>query len=435
VRAVLTNFGTTGDLQPFLALADELRRYDHQPVLGFSPYFESQVRRHDLEFVPVGPDFQQAQRDINAAIMEFPESTEQVRALFAPLMSALPQIYQELSAVCVNADVLISGPGQPASRMIHEVTGIPFVSVQVSHFGGTGAPALQQASASLINPFRARLGLGPLSDPLTIDANSPQLALYAMSRHVRPPQTDWPDHYHMTGYFTLGNDQWQPDDQLRHFVEQGDPPIVITFGSMVHKEPEALTRLLIKSIESIGCKAIIQHGWSGLAQMRSELPPNMFAAGFIPHTWLFERAACVVHHGGGGTAGTVFRSGVPSVYVPHGKVFDQYYWAKLAEELGCSTTAIPYPELTAERLAKAVSTILTNPRFHKMAAELGEKIRQEHGERQARLLIERLVRKIRLQNGEEPADQPPLDQTRVQGERINRRKEFQQRQRSRRSGP
>jgi sterol 3beta-glucosyltransferase len=435
VRAVLTNFGTTGDLQPFLALAVELRRNDHQPVLAFSPYFESQVRRHNLDFVPVGPDFQQAQRDINAAIMELPESAEQVRALFAPLISALPQIYQELSAVCVEADVLISGPAQPASRMIHEVTGIPFVSIQVSHFGGTGPPALQQASASLINPFRAQLGLGPLRDPLTIDANSPQLALYAMSRHVRPPQIDWPEHYHMTGYFTLGNDQWQPDDQLRNFVEKGDPPIVITFGSMVHKEPEALTRLMINSIESIRCRAIIQHGWSGLAQLHPELPPNIFAAGFIPHAWLFERAACVVHHGGGGTAGTVFRSGVPSVYVPHGKAFDQYYWAKLAEELGCATATIPYPELTAERLAKAISTILTNPRFRKTAAELGEKIRQEHGERQARLLIERLVRKIRLQNGEEPADQLPLDQTSAQNERANRRKEFQQRRRSRRSGP
>jgi sterol 3beta-glucosyltransferase len=432
VRVVLTNFGTTGDIQPFLALAVELRRYDHYPALAFSPYFESQARGLGLEFIPIGPDFQHAQREINAAIMRAPESIEEMYDLLAPLISALPQFYRELSAACVDADVLISGPAQPASRMIHEVTGIPFVSIQVSHFGGTGPPALQRASASLVNPFRAQLGLGPLRDPLTIDANSPQLALYAMSRHVRPRQSDWPEHYHLIGYLLLNDDSWQPDDQLRNFVSGGDAPIVITFGSMAHEEPEALTRLMIKSIDLIGRRAIIQHGWSGLAQLQSDLPPNIFAAGFIPHSWLFERAACVVHHGGGGTAGAVFQSGTPSVFVPHGDIFDQYYWAKLAEELGSATAAIPYHQLTAERLADAISTILSNPHFHRTAAELGEKIRQEQGARQARLLIEQLMRKIRLQNGEESVSSPSQDSASGHEEMINRRKDWRQRQRARR---
>lgn|GEM_PF-379222 len=433
MRAVLTNFGTRGDLQPFLALAVELRRHGHQPALAFAPYYESAIRHFGLEFVPIGPDFQQVQRDINAAIMQMPESAERMRELLAPLTSALPQVYEELSAACLDADVLISGPAQPASRMIHEVTGIPFVSIQVSHFGGTGTPALQEASASLINPFRAQLRLPPLRDPLTIDANSPQLALYAMSRHVRPQQTDWPDHYHLTGYFVLDDEWWQPNDELRDFVENGDPPIVITFGSMVHEDPEALTRLLAESVGSIGCRAVIQHGWSGLAQ--HQLPSNILASGFIPHAWLFRRAACVVHHGGGGTASTVFRSGVPSVFVPHGKIFDQHYWAKFAEELGCATTAISYSELTAERLATAISTILANPRFGKTAAALGAKIRQEQGERQARLLIEQLVAKIGLYHEEGPVPQPPSHQTEARDERATRRKEFQQRQRSRRTAP
>src|SRR5262249_10309117 len=161
--------------------------------------------------------------------------------------------------------------------MIHEVTGIPFVSIQVSHFGEAGTSALQQASASLINPFRSQLGLPPLLSPLTIDANSPQLALYAMSRHVQPPKFDWPHHYFMTGYFFLDNEQWRPSDELRDFVERGDPPVVITFGSMAHEDPEALTLLIVKSIDSVRRRAVIQHGWSGLGQQH--LPSNIFATG------------------------------------------------------------------------------------------------------------------------------------------------------------
>jgi sterol 3beta-glucosyltransferase len=414
-----------GDLHPFLALAVELRRHGHQPVIAFSPHFESYVQDYGLEFVPVGPDLKQVQREINAVMTEMPKSTEEMRNLLAPLMSALPQVYEELSAACAGADVLISGSSQPASRMIHEVTGVPFVSIQVSHFGEAGTSALQQASASLINPFRSQLGLPPLLSPLTIDANSPQLALYAMSRHVQPPQPDWPDHYFMTGYFFLDNEQWRPNDELRDFVERGDPPVVITFGSMAHEDPEALTLLIVKSIDSVRRRAVIQHGWSGLGQQH--LPSNIFATGFIPHAWLFQRAACVVHHGGGGTAGMVFRSGVPSIFVPH-TVFDQLHWAMIAEELGCATAAIPYPELSVEGLAKAISTILTNPRFRKIAAELGEKIRQEHGVRQARLLIEQLIDKIGLHK-----KYVDPRQALAREERVNRRKGVQQIWRSRRT--
>jgi UDP:flavonoid glycosyltransferase YjiC (YdhE family) len=417
-----------GDLHPFLALADELRRHNHQPVLAFSPYFESQARELGLKFIPIGPDLQQIQHNINSATMETPESVEEMRGLLAPLMSELPRVYEELSMACVDADVLISGSSQPASRIIHEVTGIPFVSIQVSHFDGGGTTALQQASASFINPFRAKLGLPPLRCPLTSDANSPQLSLYAMSRYVQPPQSDWPDHYHMTGYFFLDNKQWQPGDELRDFVEGCDPPVVITFGSMAHKEPETLTRLIVKSIDLARRRAVIQRGWSGLGQRH--LPSNIFVSGFIPHAWLFQRAACVVHHGGGGTAGMVFRSGVPSVFVPH-TMFDQHYWAMLAESLGCATAAISYSELTAERLASAISTILTDPRFRKTAAELGEKIRQEQGVRQARLLIEQLVHKIGLRKGE--VAQRLSREARARKERVTRRKEVQQGWRSRKA--
>jgi UDP:flavonoid glycosyltransferase YjiC (YdhE family) len=312
--------------------------------------------------------------------------------------------------------------------MIHEVTGIPFVSVQISHFGSTGTSVLQQGSASLINPFRSRLGLPPLRNPLTSDASSPQLSLYAMSRHVQPPQSDWPDHYHMTGYFFLDESQWRPDDELRDFVESGAPPVVITFGSMTHEDPEALTRLIVESIDSVRRRAVIQHGWSGLG--KQQLPVNIFAAGFIPHAWLFQRAACVVHHGGGGTTGMVFRSGVPSVFVPHA-VFDVHYWALLAEELGCAPAAIPFPELTAERLANAISKLLTTPSFRKTAAELGERIRQEQGVKQARLLIEQLVQEVGLHQVE--ANRRLLRQEQARGERVNSRKQIQQQLRARRA--
>lgn len=425
MRAVLTNFGTTGSVQPYISLAMELKRHQHEPVLALSPYFASRVEQLGLRFSPVGPDMENLQRAINTALLTSADSIEQWYSLFAPLLSALPQMFDELRDACRDADVLISGPMQPVSRIIHEMTSLPFVTVQNAQLGGGGSLSFQQASASLINPFREQLGLPPLRSLTTMDADSPQLVIYAMSRHVRPPSPDWPPHYHLTGYFFL-DEEWQPPPELDEFIRAGVPPVVISFGSMTHNDPEAMTDLVLEALTQVGCRAVIQHGWSGLA--RRNLPPNIHATGFVPHVWLFPRASCVVHHGGSGTTASVFRAGVPQVFVPH--AWDQPMWAELGEGLGCAGPSIPYTQLNAERLAAALTNTLSDSSYRQAAAELGEKVRAEEGVKKARRLIEELVHKVGLHE-QAPLVDESLAQSESRQERSLRRKQYQQKQRLR----
>jgi len=427
MRAIITNFGSAGDLQPYLALIMEMSRHGHDVAFAFSPHFEKSVVRHGVEFIPIGPDFEKAQYEIITQSVATPNidyAADHMRAMFAPLTAALPQMFEEMSAACRDADVLISGPLQPASPMIHELTGIPFVSIQEAHFFGSGTPAYQETTAALINPFRELHGLPPMRNPLTHDANSPQLALYATSRHVLPPPSDWPAHHHMVGYFFFEDPTWRPEPELVDFIAAGEPPVVFTFSSMTHVDPEAVTELLLEAIHRIGCRAIIQHGWSGLAQRPT--PSNVLATGFAPHTWLFEHASCVVHHGGAGTGAAGFRAGVPSVFVPH--VADQPMWAQLAHEMGLTVRPIPITELSAARLAQAVSTVLNTPSYKEAAADLSDKIRAEPGVKKARLLIEDLVSKVGLQNERHSMETVGVD---APENRANRRKKYQEQQRSR----
>ncbi|MCB1045098.1 MAG: glycosyltransferase, partial [Acidobacteria bacterium] len=67
MRIVLTNFGTTGDFQPFLALAVALRQRGHEPILAFAPHFEAWARKFGFAFAPIGPDLRQVQQEINLA--------------------------------------------------------------------------------------------------------------------------------------------------------------------------------------------------------------------------------------------------------------------------------------------------------------------------------------------------------------------------------
>lgn len=410
-----------GDIHPYLALAVELARNGHKPLLAFPPYARSLIEETGLEYSSIGPDLQGVQAELITAMQKMPDSAQALVGMFTPLVRALPQMFSELGALCAGADVLISGPMQPASRMIHELAGIPFVSVQENHFGGGGSPAFQQATASLINPFRLGLGLQPLRHPVTVDANSPQLALYAMSRHVTPPPPDWPGHYHMTGYFFMDGEQWQPYPELADFLAGGEPPVVISFGSMTHEDPAGVTDLILESVKQAGCRAILQQGWSGLGH--ESLPRDIHVAGFIPHTWLFDHAACVVHHGGPGTAAAAFRAGVPSVFVPH--AFDQPIWSELARDMGM-IAPIPFLELTAQRLSDAIKTTLATKRYYQVAAELRERIREERGVEKARILIEELVFRIGLchESSRVPGRFSPLEDG-------NRRKHYQEQRRAR----
>lgn len=434
MRAIVTNFGSAGDVQPYLALIMELRRHGHDVAFAFSPQFAPMIERHGVEFIPVGPDFQKVQYDIITTAVARPDianSADQIYALFEPLVAALPQMFEELREACRNADVLISGPLQPASRMIHELTGIPFVSIQEAHFGGGGTLAYEQATGSLINPFRKRYGLPPLRHPLTHDANSPQLGLYAISRHVLPPPPHWPGHYHMVGYFFFDDESFRPDPALVRFIQAGDLPVVISFGSMVHHDPEAITDLLLEAVHRAGCRAIIQQGWSGLA--RRALPDSLFPAGFVPHNYLFLHAACIIHHGGGGTAAAAFRAGAPSIFVPHAA--DQPMWAQLAHEMGCTAPPIPFLALTADRLAEAITTTLATPRYAQAIAALGHKVRAEQGVKRASQLIEQFLSSIGADCRHADRMQSNGDAGEERFKKLNRRKQFQHQQRSRKKEP
>ena len=156
--------------------------------------------------------------------------------------------------------------------------------------------------------------LAPLEDPLGADGASPQLALYAVSKHIFRPPAGWPAQAHLTGYWFFDEQNWQPAPELAAFMQAGTPPVAVSFGSMPSADPEALTDLILQAVAQAGCRAIIQRGGGGLAR-RSLLPENVCAVDFVPHSWLFPRARCIVHHGGAGTTAAAFRAGVPTVVV------------------------------------------------------------------------------------------------------------------------
>ncbi|MBN1438507.1 MAG: hypothetical protein JW929_03780 [Anaerolineales bacterium] len=103
--------------------------------------------------------------------------------------------------------------------------------------------------------------------------------------------------------------------------------------------------------------------------------------------------AAVVHHGGAGTTGAVFRSGAPSLITPFAA--DQYAWAERAVSLGVGPRMPDVKNLSAEKLARAVAAAVNDAGMRANAAALGERIRAEDGIACAVEIIERHARQFR----------------------------------------
>jgi UDP:flavonoid glycosyltransferase YjiC (YdhE family) len=396
MRAIITNFGTRGDFEPFISLATQLAMDGHEAVIAAPRFAEATVRQSGTSYLPIGEGLPEIRDRINllwtTSANAYSSSTELLKEL-NPLREQFPLILEELVNACSGGDVLISGPAQPLARVVHDTTGIPFVTVQISNFGGNGGPALSEAGDALVNSFRSQIGLTPIKHAFTLGANSPQLALYAVSRHLRQRPSTWPLHYQMTGFF-FNPVIPDPEPALVDFLANGSPPVMITFGSMPHERPDDLRVLVLEAIARCGRRAVIQ----GIERPANwEMNNNViFWAEYVSHLWLFPKSACVVTHGGAGTAAAIFRAGVPGVFIPHGEIYDQRYWGQLAHELGSAPEPIPFQELDFRKLSDAMSRALEDEKIVEKASQLAAKIRSERGVQNASLLVRTLVERVGL---------------------------------------
>ena len=154
---------------------------------------------------------------------------------------------------------------------------------------------------------------------------------------------------------------------------------------MSDKDPEHRTRLVLRALELTGQRSVLLKGWGAVAHMPTSA--RVFYAEDVPHSWLFPQMSAVVHHGGAGTTAAGLRAGVPSIITPF--LLDQYSWADRVVKSGVGLRLADSKRLTAEKLAEAIHTTVTDSALRARAAAFGESIRAESGVAHAVEVIER----------------------------------------------
>jgi len=409
--------GSQGDVQPCIRLGRGLRQAGFAVLLAAPENFAGLVQDHGLDFHPLRGDVQQimasetGRRFMEAGSANPFASIPAVRRMLGPVAM---EMAEDALEACREADLLISlAVFATFSKTIAEVRQIRLIHVEptpmlpTAAFPAPGWPVqknlgrlhnwlsgfamlqvIWQWYRPFVNDFRQRHGLPPYASGSFYRALNSTPLLGAYSPRVIPHPPDWPDGAHITGYwFPDAATQWRPPPALEAFLEAGDPPVYVGFGSMAGRDPAQLATTILRALARSGQRGLLLTGWGGMQAM--SVPKDIFVLDAAPHSWLFPHMAAVVHHGGAGTTAEGLRAGIPSVIVPF--IVDQPFWGNRVHALGVGPKPIPRRRLKDDNLAHAIRLAVTHPGIRQRAATLGEAIRSEDGIGTAVNLVKRYL--------------------------------------------
>ncbi|MGF1521839.1 MAG: glycosyltransferase [Leptolyngbyaceae cyanobacterium] len=426
MRILILTLGSRGDVQPYVALGKGLKAVGHTVTLCTSSRFESFITAHELNYGYMNDEMLQFMDSAQGReVMEDATNLWEIIKVTRNLSKQVAPLQHQMlrdswhTAQAADPDLILFHPKTYGGPHIAEKLGIPAILavplpmlVPTAEHPNIGFPSLPLggwynqltyrithtlfafSAGKFVKNWRAEhhLPTQPKFDILHTHTGKQMPVLHCYSRHVAPEPTDWPENVIASGYWFLDQQTtWEPSTELTNFLESGNAPVYIGFGSMAGRNPERLTRIVVEALQQAQVRGIIATGWGGLAA--DDLPETIFKLEQAPHDWLFPQMAAVVHHGGAGTTAAGLRAGCPTVVCPF--FGDQPFWGQQVYALGVGTEPIPQKKLTVEKLAAAIRTVTTDVGIQQKAKALGAKLRQEDGIATAIACIETVAAKLK----------------------------------------
>ncbi|KAJ5771840.1 CAZyme family GT1 [Penicillium odoratum] len=434
LNIVIQVIGSQGDIQPFVALGKELKAQGHRIRLATHLAFRQFVLDSGLEFFNIGGDPEQLMAFMvkNPGLLpgfkairsgDIQKRRREMKEIFTGCWKScfikgdgteLHQIKEDLWSEAVDyrqrpfvADAIIANPPSLAHIHCAQRLGIPLHIIFTMPWSPTQSfphplanlhpqgckPTVANFMSYSVMDMMVWEGLGDILNTLrknalalqpldTVTARGilqrlhvPHTYLWSPSLLPKPP--DWPDNIDVCGFsFLPSQTDYVPPSEITTFLNAGQKPIYIGFGSIVVSNPLKLTNIIFEAVRKTGQRALVSKGWGNLGA--DEVPDNILMIGSCPHDWLFRQVSCVIHHGGAGTTAAGLALGVPTIIVPF--FGDQQFWGNIVARAGAGPTPIPYKRLNVESLSKAIQNAL-EPSTLDRAQSIARKMQEESGVR------------------------------------------------------
>ncbi|HEM7804355.1 glycosyltransferase [Burkholderia cenocepacia] len=409
MKLVIATYGTEGDTRPLAALGRALLDAGHDVRLLADAATLGSAAALGVPSAPLSGDIRRAIAPEGAladAVRGRGGFNDTSKALAAIANANTAAWMQEVADASAGCDaLLVSGLASFVGLSVAEYRRIPAIGTGMipitptAEFASPFLPPgklprwLNRTSHRLVNAllwqaFRkstnaARASVCGLPPRKHVWTDHPML--YGVSPALLSSPADWPANVHACGQWRVDARAWTPPPELSAFLDAGEPPVYIGFGSMAGFDRAALAAALTQALA--GRRALFYPGWSGIDA--SLLPAHVRVIGDTPHDWLFPRVAMAMHHGGSGTTHSAARAGIPSVVVPFAG--DQFFWANRLQRLGVADAPVAGRRVEAAALARAIA-FAERGETKACAAALGTRIAQEEGLQRAVSAIERWAR-------------------------------------------
>ena len=413
MRIVFSTFGTFGDVNPLIALALELKRRGHRPVLAVPEMFRTKIEPLGIGFRAVRPDQDPNDTRLVAMIYDIKKGTE--RGLREFLFPVIRESYDDLLAAVEDeggADLLVTGELAYAGPIVAEKTGVPWASYVLapfSFFSGYDPPVLPPyptlARVQAVVPgmghlvarfarfvtrtwpepvyaLRKELGLGRGRDPIFDAKHSQKLVLALFSKVMAAAQPDWPRATKVTGFCFYDGDAGKTElvPELQAFLAAGAPPLVFTLGSAAVMHAGDFYEQSARAAEVLGERAVLLVGADERNLPKHPVPESICVTPYAAYSALFPRASAIIHQGGVGTTAQALRAGRPMVVMPYSH--DQPDNARRVRRLGVAKV-IQRNDYKADAAAKMIRELLLNASYAENAATVAREMAEEDGVRAA----------------------------------------------------
>nr|XP_043638337.1 sterol 3-beta-glucosyltransferase UGT80A2-like [Erigeron canadensis] len=406
LQIVMLVVGNRGDVQPFVAIGKRLQMYGHRVRLSTHSNFKEFVLTAGLEFYPLGGDpkvlaeFMVKRKGfLPSGPSEIFVQRSQMKEIIYSLLPACKEPDLD-SNIPFKADAIIANPPAYGQTHVAEALKIPihiFFTMPwtpTSEFPHPLSRVKQSAGYRLsyqtvdsliwigirdiINDLRKKkLKLPPvtyLSGSQGSEANIPHG--YIWSPHLVPKPKDWGPTIDVVGFCFLDlASNYEPPEELVRWLMAGPKPIYFGFGSLPVQEPEKMTEIIVKALETTGQRGIINKGWGGLGNL-AESKDHIYSLDNVPHDWLFLQCASVVHHGGAGTTAEGLKAACPTTVISF--FGDQPFWGERIHARGVGPPPIPVDEFTLPKLIDAIKFML-DPKVKERVVELAKAMENEDG--------------------------------------------------------
>lgn len=198
------------------------------------------------------------------------------------------------------------------------------------------------------------------------------------SQFLSIPQ-DFPTNSKFTGFW-FGTSNTELTTNLKDFINAGEPPLLLTFGSMPFKSKFDLQTAILKLTKQFDTRIILVKGWGLEHTERLENNPSIKVITSAPYEKLFPLTKAIIHHGGIGTTAECLRAGKPFLICPIlYPIGDQMFWGKHAYKKGIAVKPTPISKMTEKIFLQSVSELLNNNQLYDNAKQMQTFIHYENG--------------------------------------------------------